>query len=238
MVKEVFYLVVLVSMSGCGNLISQKRADVFMQNENVLSGKIASVPAQLRNVYIKDRAGSYFSCAEPGPDVALSDTFKLIAGATGDVSVGTENESGSTSAGKTLSANADFQTSTAALELAGRTQTVLLARELLFRTCEYASNGSLTAAEVKDAHKSIVDAIRDMTKEDRSNAEAKASTSAAVATIVGADKLDANLLSRAAAASEAANRNFCTNQFETCLDSANDDTSRKQCKAQINECLK
>ena len=115
---------------------------------------------------------------------------------------------------------------------------MLLARELLFRTCEYASNGSLSAAEVRDAHKSIVDAIRDMVRADKSNAEARASTSAAVATIVGTDKMDANLLARASAAAAAANRNFCTNQFKACLGSTNDDTLKTQCRAEINECLK
>jgi hypothetical protein len=238
MVSRLFYFAIVMSVSGCSNLVSQKRADIFMQNETALPGKVASMPAQLRNIYIKNQIGSYFSCAEPGPDVALSDTFKLIAGATSDVSLGSDSEAGSASAGKKLAANADFQTSTAALELAGRTQTVLLARELLFRTCEYASNGSLSADDVKEAHKSIVNAIREMTAADKSNAAAKASTAAAVATVVGADKLDAALLNRAAAAADEANRNFCTSQFESCLNDAQDDPSKKQCKAQINDCLK
>jgi len=59
MFKGAGYLAILVSISGCNNILAQKRADVFLQNEKALPGKIASLPAQLRNAYIKDGVGAY-----------------------------------------------------------------------------------------------------------------------------------------------------------------------------------
>lgn len=85
-----------VTVTGCGNLVSQKRGDVVLQDADALKGKLMTQPVQLRNVYIKntpskDAPASYISCAEPAPDAALSDTFKLIAG----VSQGVETDASS-----------------------------------------------------------------------------------------------------------------------------------------------
>lgn len=81
-------------------------------------------------------------CAEPPPDVALARTIDLIAkvayqGATGD-----------------LQAKLAEQLA----QLGGRTQTVLILRESLFRLCELSINSGLGPADLKNLYTEVVQA--------------------------------------------------------------------------------
>jgi hypothetical protein len=234
----VLFAVILI---GCGNLASQKRGDVVLQDTGELKGKLMTVPAQLRNVYIKNPTAdnsppSYISCAEPAPDAALSDTFKLIAGLTQDVSTDASTADVAAKAGKKLAINSDFQTSTTAMELAGRTQLVLLARELLYRACEYRSNNWLKEAEVKDAYNSVIKALVTMTDTEKTNAEAKAKNADTAATAL---KLDLKVLGATSERFYDLSRSLCIVEYDDCIKKAAADANKeKVCKGTLSNCVK
>lgn len=198
------------------------------------AGAIHTMPAQLRTVTNKTTAGSFISCAEPGPDVAMSDTFKLITGITSDTSSSINGGDGkSASAGNKIGLNNDLQTSTTALELAGRTQTVLLAREFLYRTCEAASNKWITDTQVGRAHAEILKQITGLIETDKKKAE----TTAAIAGAVATGKLDPKLLGNAATAVSGAIRDACNKEFVECLGKAGaDEKAKAQCTTNFNKC--
>lgn len=232
------YLVVMLAvniLSGCGSLLSQKEADLAPSRITANIGEMVTLPSQLRTITNKTKEGAYISCAEPGPDVATSDTFKFITGITTDTSTSTKSADGSSaSAGNKIGINNDFQTSTTALELAGRTQTVLLAREFLYRTCEAASNGWIAAKDVAAAHESILKNITTLIETDKK----KADTTAAIAGAVASGKLDAKLLGGSAAVVSGAIREACTNNYDECISKAGVDKKAKGvCRTDLNKCL-
>ena len=85
--------------------------------------------ASIRGTYFKSTDAASKFCAEPAPDVAL-DTLQKFA-AELNVKVEGSGEGG----GKVSS-----EVGSKVVELAGRTQLILLARELLYRACELSLN--------------------------------------------------------------------------------------------------
>lgn len=94
----------------------------------------------------------------------------------------TNSTSSSTASGKrsrdisqTLNqrATAGLDATSTVVALSGRTQYVVLARELLYRTCESAANGQLNADHVREQHKEIIAALIKMMAAEEVTAEAK-----------------------------------------------------------------
>lgn len=225
-------VLVVILLSGCSRLLSQKTAELAPTEVTHGKGEMVTLPAQLRIITNKNKEGSYISCAEPGPDVALSDTFKMITGITSDTSSSINSGADSSAAaGNKATFNNNLQTSTTALELAGRTQTVLLAREFLYRTCEAAANGWITGAEVKAAQDQIVGQITKLINTDNKKAEAAAAVAGAFAT----GKLDPAILGHANAAVFGAIRANCVQEFEDCLARAKVD--KAVCRSEFNKCI-
>lgn len=113
--------------------------------------------------YDSSRRGAYVStgpdgqvrvCAEPAPDSAYSFVNKLEA------TVDTAN----------LDANTKAELNATAMELAGRDRTVLVAREALYRLCEFQSNGDLRPGELYDGFQEVMFAVRIMVEADRAKA--------------------------------------------------------------------
>jgi hypothetical protein len=232
-------LLVSFSLGGCG-LMSQKRAELSPTREAGGLGELVTLPAQLRTVTVKKTNNSLWTCAEPGPDVALSDTFKLVSGISAENTVsatdGETNSSANTS--RKLGATNDLQTTTTALELAGRTQTVLLAREFMFRTCEAAANGWLKPEHVQANHAKVIENITKLIESDKAKADtqkAKAETAATAA----AAALDEKILQSGAAAVKAALVNACTNTLAQCLSKPGiDDKGKAACQTAFIGCIK
>lgn len=76
-----------------------------------------------------------------------------------------------TSTGKQR-AEAGLEASSTAVELGGRTQYVVLAREMLYRTCEMAAAGFLNPSTVESQHTSIINALTKMLAAEEKKAEA------------------------------------------------------------------
>jgi hypothetical protein len=221
-----------ILICGCG-LQSQKTVNLVPTREIGGKGEILSTPSQIRIVSLKNENASYIFCSEPTPDSTLSDTFKMVTEATSDTTSGLAAGTQSVNASEKLNLKNDLQTSTTALELAGRTQTVLLAREFLYRTCEAAANGWLGPTEVKDAHNKVIEQITGLIKTDQKKAE----TTAAVAAIVATGKLDPKLLSNASTAVSDAIKDSCITNFQRCSSSAATATEYNKCKSDFKDCL-
>lgn len=237
--KTLLALFISSILGGCG-LLPQKHAELSPSRETIGLGEVVTLPAQLRTISIKKKDNSFIACSEPGPDVALSDTFKLVTGISADNSTGATDGTTNSSANSTqkIGVNNDLQASTAALELAGRTQVVLLAREFMFRTCEAASNGWLTSEIVQKNHEKVIDNITKLIESDKAKADtakAKAETVASAA----AAALDDKILQSGASAVKAAIVNACTNTLVQCLSKPNiDDKGKTACQSSFTECIK
>lgn len=118
----------LLLLGGCG-FFAQKHAETMTLGDSNIQA--ITYPPELRAAYAVNEGSTARYCAEPPPDVALSTIQKIAGEAKATTESGTEAE------GK-FSAEA----STTALELAGRTQIVLLAREMLYRICELSLNSA------------------------------------------------------------------------------------------------
>jgi hypothetical protein len=232
-------LVLAIALSGCSHLLSQKQAELAPSRETLGLGETLTLPAQLRTTTIKKKPGDFISCSEPAPDVALSDTFKLITGITADVaqtaSSAASAASSSTSSTGKRTFNNELQSNTTALELAGRTQTVLLAREFLFRTCEAASNGWLDSKAVVMAHRGALDQITGMVAADRQKAETAGVLAAASVSI----QLDSKALLNAGSVLRDTVGSVCLKSFEECLSKAGSNEKDKEvCRATFARCVK
>jgi len=239
MKQRMLVVLLLSSLSGCA-LTPQKHAELSPTNEMKGLGEIVTLPAQLRTIGIKKNNNTFVSCAEPGPDVALSDTFKMITGITSDTSASASNgtNNSSTSATNKSGISNDLQLTTTALELAGRTQTVLLAREFMFRTCEAAANGWIDSVVVKDNHTKIIDGITNLIKSENTKAETartKAETDAKVATII----LDEKVLKIGGEAVRAVIVNACADALTQCISKPElDEKGKAACQAAFITCTK
>lgn len=218
-----YLLVMLVAglLSGCGSLsqslVSQKTAKLIQKS--LEESEMITLPAQLRVMHIKYVKDGYIVCAEPMPDIALSDTFKMLSSIAPDAKIKLEN---------------DLQTSTTAIALEGRTQLVLLARDFLYRTCEFTFNGWIKAEDVKEIHQQILTHITMLIETDKKNAE----TAAVLARSVAAGKLDPNILENVGMAVRAAEKNSCVKTYQGCIKKPGADKNAKDaCSSELNKCL-
>jgi len=154
--------------------------------------------------YNADTRGAFFAhkdnikfCAEPAPDIALNRSVKAAGEISGNIK------------GVDAAAKANAELASQVVELAGRNSTVVLARELLYRTCEQAAAGHLEPEDVLANYNKVVDLIRVLAEADKISAEAKAGVPF---------ELVNSLLER---------RNAAFNELLGAVQTANDDASVK-----------
>lgn len=212
-------------VSGCSTMGLTEQKIVKVKATGTDKGlEIASFPTQLRGAYVyTDGEGNKFVCAEPFADVAASSSLNATVNAINNLSGSldrsldtsknnslsggnsSENNEGSTnrslgnSTQSEQSVNLGLNAINEIVALEGRTQFVLLAREMLFRTCEAAANGKLESEDspVAKQHEHIFIALTKMIDTQKSKAEAKkaeADAERAKAILKVADKLDPKIL--------------------------------------------
>ncbi|MES0336070.1 MAG: hypothetical protein SFH39_06910 [Candidatus Magnetobacterium sp. LHC-1] len=153
--RSVMAMAVMVMLSGCGTMYMNGKIDVNDIGDDAITHTL-STTADVRNTYFL--RGLY--CAEPSPDIA----FNITDSKTGQISVQLPKSPVSL----TLSDN----TTAAVVQLAGRNALNVLARDLLYRSCEIMVN-SINAARsdnevvrtkieaiVKEARKSYEDVVQ------------------------------------------------------------------------------
>ena len=87
-------------------------------------------------------ASGMMICAEPAPDIALEHTSSVLA----NVNIP-----------QTADAELKAEFASQVIQLAGRTQTVLLLREAMYRLCEQSLNGNLTQAQVAKLFEKVLE---------------------------------------------------------------------------------
>lgn len=136
-------LAAVVLLGGCSALGGKTDID----NLGDAKVTVVSYEAESRGAYFAHAGVDAKYCAEPPPDVALNRSLELAGKFSGETQ------------GVELSAEARAALASNAVQLAGRTQLVLLARELLYRTCELALNGHLSSADVKTNYAKVVELV-------------------------------------------------------------------------------
>ncbi|MCA9803287.1 MAG: hypothetical protein KC777_15055 [Cyanobacteria bacterium HKST-UBA02] len=130
-----------VALSGCASLTPPART------HELTPGKpyVIDYDASRRGAYVLPADGSLKVCAEPAPDVALESITKIIA----ELKLADPN----------VDASTQIELQTKVVELAGRTQLVLVLRESLYRLCEQGINGSLSQEQVSTLYTKVLDTI-------------------------------------------------------------------------------
>lgn len=160
-------IVFALSLAGCGLL---PKRGVEIHSVPSAGTTVVSFPSDQRGAFFRDNGSTGTYCAEPFPDTALDSVAKLA---------------GKIDAGEAGSAEIDSELSTKVVELAGRSQLVLLARELLYRTCELAANGKLTSDQIVAQNNSIIELIARLGQADLTRAQADLEAVTAARTAAG-----------------------------------------------------
>tara|TARA_B100000676_G_C18027683_1_gene816635 strand:+ start:1237 stop:1797 length:561 start_codon:yes stop_codon:yes gene_type:complete len=131
-----------LTLSGCASLYEPTARVADIAPNTRISGTSA-----ITHTFISDDSSNYITCALPPPDAAFDQSE------AGDISLSLVDLSDGTDSG-------DESENSAEVEMAGRTPTVLLSRELFFRTCEFSHNYDLTKEESLVLYNKILDTIK------------------------------------------------------------------------------
>ena len=235
--RKAIALLGIIVLSGCSVLSPQKPEHISSEAIGD-KGDLYSISANLRTIDIRKKNSDYIVCSEPAPDIAMSNALKLALDASNtqsaETSVTTGDDSTSGSVSNALGLKGSSDASTTALELAGRTQIVLLAREFISSNCKARANGWINNAEYKVGQDKIVDQITAMITTDKEKAKAEKAKAEAVKAAV---KLDKKALANVANAFQQAKADACLTTYDSCMvSSAGDKKKIKACKVALGKC--
>lgn len=235
--KKTIALIGIIALSGCSVLSPQKPQQISSEAIGV-NGDLYSIPANLRTIDIRKKDADYIVCSEPVPDIAMSNALKLALDASNTQSAETSSTTGDDSASGSVSnalgLKGSSDASTTALELAGRTQIVLLAREFISSNCKARANGWITDKEFRDDQAKIVEQIAAMITTEKEKAQADKAKAEAVKAAV---QLDKKALANVAGAFQQAKADACLTTYDSCMSTAAGDTKKiNACKVTLGKC--
>lgn len=143
-----FSAVVILSLSGCASMTAPARTHPLDPSKPY----VVDYDASRRGAYILPADGSLKVCAEPAPDVALESITKIIA----ELKLADPN----------VDAKTQLEFQQKVVELAGRTQLVLVLRESLYRLCEQGANGQLNSEQIASLYKQALDTVLKLAETD------------------------------------------------------------------------
>ena len=117
---------------------------------------VVSSTASLTNSYLLDKDSNLIHCSPPPPDAAFSET------ASGGFSLSLVSIGGGQEGAEESSAGGEA-------EMQGRTLSVLPARELLFRCCEFSRNNGLTPEQATALYQTNLDIIKSVSAVEAQN---------------------------------------------------------------------
>ncbi len=133
----------ILALAGCTEFYEPSPKVTKVQDTWIISGTAA-----LSDTFVHSAKSTSYSCSEPPPDSAFNQgdsadlNFSILAvGGSGDSSSDGTSESSEET------------------ELAGRTPTVLMSRELFFRACEFSHNYKLTKEEALTLYNKTLDIV-------------------------------------------------------------------------------
>jgi len=133
-------LVAVGALGACSKLSGPAEPHILeLKSETLITNTASSA-----HTFVHDRSNERIICSQPHPDAAFDEadesqtTIALIS---------------------TSEDQAGMSVSTEEVELAGRTPTVLMTRELFFRACEFSYNYKLDKEEALELYNKTLDAI-------------------------------------------------------------------------------
>ncbi len=122
---------------------------------------VVTFPTQIRGAYVFDPQSSNRFCAEPPPDIALSSLQDIAAKLN-------------LKAPEVGEAGGEFNAKITAdvVQLAGRSQLLSIAREMLFRACELSNNSQIPADESVKLYTAVIQLVTDLSTAEKHQAEA------------------------------------------------------------------
>lgn len=151
-----------ITLSAC-SLPETKSRILTIDDKNTHA---VTYPSNLRGAYFVDKNSNVRFCAEPAPDVALENLQKLSANLAATLGNGDQGNA---------ALNAELKTKV--IELAGRTELLLVAREMLYRACELSINHDITPTQLTDIYNSVSNLIMNLARAEETQAEANLNTS-------------------------------------------------------------
>jgi len=151
--------------------------EVKILNLDTTQSQVLIYPSDLRGAYIPQKDAPLKFCAEPAPDVALDSLQKLAATLKASVPSGVSVDGG---------VSTEF--SSKVVELAGRTQIVLIAREMLFRACELSLNYPTKEADALNLYKEVIALVKALGEAEKTQATANKTQAEANKTQAEANK--------------------------------------------------
>lgn len=134
----------LISFTGCSSTaVYEPKPNVTPLKE----GTIITNTASLRHTYIHNPKTQMIICAEPAPDTGFAQDDSTDGLSISLLHTGDQNSLGGESEGSSED------------ELTGRTPSLLIARELLFRACEFAANFKLNTENALSVYMRNLDII-------------------------------------------------------------------------------
>lgn len=147
----------LMLLQGCST--PQRQAKILQVNPTV---QAITYPSDVRGAYVIQRPDGVRVCAEPAPDVALDSLQKLTAELSAKLA---PTEEGKAKVSSELSAKV--------VQLAGRSELLLLARELLYRACELSNNAHVDDETVIKLYDRVARLVEHLGQADKASAEAE-----------------------------------------------------------------
>lgn len=132
-------IVSLSALSACTTAYKPEPKLLSLQKNSSIA-----VTAGVSQTFVRNKGANYTLCTQSMADAAFDE------GSGGDISYALINASKDE-----ISAVSDANE----VEMAGRTPAVLMARELLFRACEFSSNFGLNKKEAMDIYNKTLDTI-------------------------------------------------------------------------------
>ncbi len=156
-----------LALSGCFRSDQDRAVTTEIGESGVY---LVSYTGTTRGTYVWPDGKSRHICAEPPPDLGLTTARELSA----NLKAAAEKLGGI--GAPSLEAGGAAKFSSAAIELAGRSQVVLLAREFLYRECELAANfdpKSEQYAKLSEQYANVLDVVVTLANAERDRAEAE-----------------------------------------------------------------
>jgi len=208
------------------------------------SAATASLSSAISNANTKANSKSTSESQKSGDSDESSSSQSGDGNNSSESSRSSSSESGLTnSASNNLAVQANLNLSREVVELQGRTQLVLLAREFMYRNCEAAANGYISREDYLTLHKASINQISEMLKASVSKAEAQKKEAEAKKTEAEAKKVKAEtekqkVLNQTADINYQSQIKFCKNKLLTCNNSASGDKKKEaSCSSEFDKCI-
>ncbi len=203
--RNLFTILCVVFLSGCTGIHKQKPRIMTLKPETSVS-----LSASTAVTYIRSDNDDLIVCSRSSPDALFDqgDAFSLSASL-----INTGNDSGGDSE------------SSEEIEMAGRTPTVILAREVFYNTCEFSANYNLSKDEASTVFQKALDSIVAVWKIEAGNTTVTVGDTVTDSSSVGITLSQQDNISEGGNSTSSSSPSKTSTSTSTSSDSSSDDTT-------------